>query len=105
VTRTVDLPLKGPASLVLLLALSTTACVRREVGVLRVTGGPPDALITVDDQYVGKLARLQRFGIKVSDGEHRLTVEAPGRFPHDRLVRVPPKGVVAVEVQLLPIPD
>jgi hypothetical protein len=105
VTRAVPQRPRHLAALALLVTLSAPACVRREVGVLRITGGPPDALITVDDQYVGKLSRLQRFGIKVSDGEHRLTVEAPGRFPHDRIVRIPPNGVVAVDVQLVPIPD
>jgi len=75
------------------------------VGVLRVGGMPDDALVTVDDQYIGKLSRLKRFGIKVPAGEHRLTVEANGHFPHDQLVTVPGNGATKVDVALESIPE
>lgn len=89
----------------LLLALGAVACGPPKVGVLKVTGSPDDALVTVDDEYLGTLARLRRFGIKVSEGEHRLTVEADDRFPHDALVRVQADQTVTVDVKLEKVPD
>jgi hypothetical protein len=80
-------------------------CAAPKYGVLRVSGTPDDALITVDDQYVGKLGRLKRFGVKVPEGEHRLTVEAQGHFPKDALVTIPREGEAKVDVKLDAIPE
>ncbi|MBM4360482.1 MAG: hypothetical protein FJ096_20435 [Deltaproteobacteria bacterium] len=92
------------ATLIVCLA-PLVACAPPKLGVLKVTGSPDDALITVDDQYVGKLARLRQHGIKVNAGEHRVSVEAAGRFPQDELVTVPPEGEARLDVKLDPIPE
>jgi hypothetical protein len=74
-------------------------------GVLRLQGGPADALVTVDDRYVGKLGAASRFGVRLPVGEHAVTIEKPGYFPFDVLVRVPADGSVTVPVALDEIPD
>lgn len=94
------------ASLASLASFSmATGCAAPQSGVLRVAGRPDEALVTVDDQYVGKLGRLKRFGVKVPAGEHRLTIEANGHFPHDQLVTVPGRGETKVDIVLEPVPE
>ena len=73
---------------------------------LRMQGGVPDASVTIDDQYVGALALVQKRGVALPPGRHRITVERKGFFPWDRLIEVhdgdPP---VQLEAVLTPIPD
>lgn len=71
---------------------------------LRMNGGPPTALVTIDDEVVGTLAEVIRRGVALPKGPHRITVEAPGFFPLDRLVEAS-TGPVLVEAVLEPIPD
>ncbi|MCA9556523.1 MAG: hypothetical protein KC933_41245 [Myxococcales bacterium] len=90
------------ASLLLTAACAGPARVR-----VQFAGAPPEALVTVDDRYIGKLGRLQKAGgIELPEGTHRVTVEAVGFFPHDQLVEVsaeaPPPPV---QVELEAIPD
>jgi hypothetical protein len=90
----------------LVLALAAlSGCASAKTGLLRLQGAPPDAFVTIDDQYVGKLERLKKFGVKLPAGEHRITIEATGYFPHDQLVRVPPDGDTKLDVRLEEIPD
>ncbi len=95
----------GPLALFAMLGTHVAGCAAPKLGVLKVAGSQDEALVTVDDQYVGKLGRLKRNGIKVHAGEHRLTVEAEGRFPHDQLVVVPPEGEARVDVSLEEVPE
>ncbi|WP_394829084.1 PEGA domain-containing protein [Pendulispora albinea] len=73
---------------------------------LRMHGQPETATVTVDEQWIGNLARVTRYGVALPPGRHRITVEAPGHFPWDRLVDVkegdPP---VQLDVALVAIPD
>jgi len=74
--------------------------------VLRFDGMPDDALVTINDRYIGKLGRLKKKGVKLPAGDYRVTVEQVGYFPHDQLVRIeeerqPP----AFKVELTPVPD
>jgi hypothetical protein len=73
---------------------------------LRLSGKVPEAQVTIDDQYVGFLAVVQRRGVALPVGTHRISVERTGYFPWDRLVEVhegdPPVHLDAV---LTPIPD
>jgi len=73
---------------------------------LRMQGELGDASVTIDDMYIGALAFVQKRGVAMPVGEHRITVEKPGYFPWDRLVEAkegdPP---VRLEVELVKIPD
>jgi len=73
---------------------------------LRMKGQPESATVTVDEQWIGSLARVTRYGVALPPGRHRITVEAPGHFPWDRLVEVkdgdPP---VQLDVALIAVPD
>lgn len=89
-----------------LCALSLSACSAAPKVLMSLSGGPDDALVTINDRYVGKLGRLKKSGIKLEPGEYRVTVDAVGYFPHDQLVKVqelgpPPK----LDVQLEEVPD
>ncbi len=73
---------------------------------LRMEGAPPDARVTIDDLYVGTLDVVSARGVALPPGSHRVTVEAPGYFPWDRLVEARrDAGPVRLAVQLVAIPD
>lgn len=98
------------ASLLLLLALSMApacgpAAAPKTVS-MRMVGGPPNASVTVDDMFVGTLEVVSRRGVALPPGSHRVSVEAPGHLPWDRLIEAkegqPP---VQLDVKLVAIPD
>ncbi len=74
--------------------------------VVPIAGSPDDALVTVNDTYRGKLGRLEQSGLPLLPGEHRVSIEANGYFPHDQLIElmedVPP---APIEADLQPIQD
>lgn len=73
---------------------------------LRLTGGPPDARVTVDDQLVGTLDVVAVRGVAMPPGEHRISVERQGYFPYDVLVVAKEgQGPVKIEATLVPIPE
>jgi hypothetical protein len=86
--------------------LALTACGKPAQVLVRMQGAPDDALVTVDDRYIGKLGRIEKAGMKLPPGVHRLTIEANGYFPHDQILELmegaPPSDVV---VELQPVPD
>lgn len=86
--------------------LGLTACGKPEQVVVRMQGAPDEALVTVDDRYIGKLGRIEKAGMRLPPGVYRLTIEANGYFPHDQLLELvegaPPSKIV---VELQPIPD
>jgi hypothetical protein len=89
------------------LALALAACAGApRTTSLRVAGAPPDASVTIDDKYVGPFAYVERRGVAMPPGKHRVTVEKTGYFPWDRLVEAhdgdPP---VHLDVTLTKIPD
>jgi hypothetical protein len=73
---------------------------------LRMSGSPPDARVTVDDQHLGALAFVQQRGVALPPGRHRITVEKAGYFPWDRVV-VAEEGMepIRLAVTLEKIPD
>ncbi|MBI4706295.1 MAG: hypothetical protein HY744_34800, partial [Deltaproteobacteria bacterium] len=71
---------------------------------LRLRGSAADALVTIDDRYVGKLGEVGRRGVALPRGEHRISVEKVGCFPWDRLVNVG-EAPVELEVELTPVPE
>ncbi len=73
---------------------------------LRMTGDPPDARVTVDDEPVGTLDVVKARGVALPIGKHAISVEHDGYFPCDKLVEVkegdPP---VRFECKLVAVPD
>jgi hypothetical protein len=73
---------------------------------MRMKGAVPDAQVIIDDEYVGTLVVVQKRGVALPPGKHRISVERQGFFPWDKLVEVhegdPP---VQLEPVLTPIPD
>lgn len=73
---------------------------------LRMAGQPSGASVTIDDVWVGNLAMVTRHGVALPPGRHRITVEAPGYFPWDRLLDVKEGDpTVKLDATLVPIPD
>ncbi len=71
---------------------------------MKMAGNEKDALVTVDDQLLGSVAYVEKHGVALPPGRHRLTVEKPGFFPFDQLVEA--KDVpVKIQVELERIPD
>jgi hypothetical protein len=73
---------------------------------LRLRGGPPDAIVIVDEQTLGTLDYVQAHGVAMPPGFHRVTVKASSYFPWDRQVEARPGSPpVTLDVALTPIPD
>lgn len=73
---------------------------------MRMTGTPKNASVTVDDEFVGTLDVVSARGVALPPGKHRITVEAAGYFPWDKVVEVAPgQGPVRLDAALAPIPD
>lgn len=64
---------------------------------------PPSALVYVDGHYIGSLAAVVARGVRVPEGEHRLSVEKTGYFPFDTIV-VSDVDPILLDVDLLPLP-
>jgi hypothetical protein len=62
--------------------------------------------VTVDDIFVGTLDVVSRRGVALPSGTHRVSVEAPGHLPWDKIV-VANEGeaFVRLDVKLVPVPD
>ena len=93
------------APLLVILLAAASGCARAPRVRVQLSGSPDDALVTVDDRYVGKLGRLERTGLRLPVGRHRLTVEQVGYFPHDQILVVRAEGNAPVRVELVPVPD
>jgi PEGA domain len=79
---------------------------------LQMRGTPPDATVTIDDRIVGSLALLSAHGVALPPGKHRISVEARGYLPFDRIVVAPasadpasPARPIPLDVALVPVPD
>jgi hypothetical protein len=70
---------------------------------LKVVADPPDARVYVDDRFVASARVLARRPHELAAGKHRITVKAPGFFPHDLEAELPP-GVTTIEIALRPVP-
>ena len=93
----------------LLVALLLAACGPNGPGPtvsMRMTGGPPNASVTVDDIFVGTLDVITRRGVALPVGSHRISVEAPGHVPFDRIVEAKEGDApLRLDVKLVPVPD
>lgn len=73
---------------------------------LRMSGSPPDARVTVDDQIVGSLDMVEARGVAMPPGTHRVSVEAPNYFPFDTIVEAKEgEKIVHVDAKLVRVPD
>jgi hypothetical protein len=79
------------------------AAVSLEVAYTKKT--PGDAVVTIDEQYVGPLAFVAAHGVRLPEGKHRISVERPGYFPFDADVTAEGTDPIKLEVALVPIPD
>jgi len=96
-------------ALAIALLLATIACgppaVVKTVS-MKMVGGPANASVTVDDIFVGTLDVVSRRGVALPPGTHRVSVEAPGHLPWDKLVEAKEgEAAVHLDVKLVPIPD
>ena len=73
---------------------------------LHMTGKPPDAAVTIDEEFVGPLAVVAVRGVALPTGTHQITVEAPGYFPWDKLVTADSQVAKSIDlaVELIPLP-
>lgn len=65
---------------------------------------PRDALVYVDEQYIGTLSDVAARGVRLPEGKHRVTVEKAGYFPYDVIV-VSDREPIYLDVQLVRLPD
>jgi hypothetical protein len=70
---------------------------------LRMKGGPPDATVVVDDQPIAPLVVVQKRGLSLRPGRHRITVERDGYFPWDMAIDAD-EAPISLDVQLVKIP-
>ena len=95
----------GSAALTaLLVACGAAKPVPTQPASLRVVAEPPTATVQVDERFVGAARVLDARPAPVGPGKHRVTLEAPGYFPHDLEVTLAP-GVTTVEVKLRAVPQ
>ena len=96
------------ALVVSLVAVQVTACggppAKAPTVSLKLAGTPPSATVTIDDQRLGPLAYVAKRGVALPKGRHRVTVEADGYFPWDRLVEAD-GGPIVLQVELTKIPE
>ena len=73
---------------------------------MRMSGGPPNASVTVDDIFVGSLELVTKRGVALPAGVHHISVEAPGHLPWDKTVEAKEgSGPLRLDVKLVPVPD
>jgi PEGA domain len=70
----------------------------------RASETPRDASVYIDEQFVGFLGVVVARGVRLPEGEHRITVQKVGYFPWDRLV-VSDRQPIALQVELRKIPE
>ena len=92
-----------------MLCLATAACgpplyaaVSMSVAYAKQT--PADASVVIDEQYIGPLGYVAAHGVRIREGEHRVSVTKAGYFPWDRLVTAG-RDPIKLDVVLEPIPD
>jgi hypothetical protein len=102
---------RGASSLALALLLSSSAlpgCQAQRAAVhlslARAADTPRDANVYIDEQFVGFLGVVVARGVRLPEGEHRISVEKVGYFPWDRLV-LSDRQPIALQVELRKVPE
>jgi hypothetical protein len=67
-------------------------------------GTPKSALVYIDEQYIGTLGYVARRGVRLPEGEHRISIEKAGYFPYDVLV-VSDREPIHLDVRLVKLPE
>jgi hypothetical protein len=70
---------------------------------LRIVAEPPTAIVYVNERFAGAARVLDKKPAHMKPGKKRITVQAPGYFPHDFEVDLP-SGVTKIDIKLRPIP-
>lgn len=70
----------------------------------RAASAPRDASVYIDEQFVGFLGVVAARGVRLPEGEHRISVEKVGYFPWDQLV-VSDRKPINLKVELRKVPD
>jgi hypothetical protein len=65
---------------------------------------PPDASVKIDEQFIGLLGYVAAKGVRLPEGEHRVTIECEGYYPWDRIV-VSDREPILLNVSLRRLPD
>jgi len=65
---------------------------------------PADASVTIDEEFVGVLGYVAARGVRLREGEHRITIERDGYFPWDQIV-VSDRKPIQLNVKMIRIPD
>ena len=85
-------------------ALAIAGCGGAQAIRLNMAGNVADATVTIDDVLLGSLAYVQRHGVALPPGKHRITVEKAGYFPWDRLIEATDQPI-KLDVKMEPVPD
>lgn len=88
--------------------LGVAACVPPKPATvsLRLHGNENDALVTINDQLLGPVSRVEKKGVALPVGKHRVTIEKVGFFPFDELVEVKAgDSPISLDVKLERIPE
>ena len=70
----------------------------------RAADAPRDASVYIDEQFVGLLGVVAVRGVRLPEGEHRITVEKVGYFPWDQRV-VSDREPIFLRVELRKVPE
>jgi hypothetical protein len=97
-------------ALVTLTGLASTGCMMElrpavSLKVVPAAKTPSDAVVTIDEQYIGPLAFVAAHGVRLPEGKHRISIERPGYFPYDADVIAEGTDPIRLDVALVPIPD
>ncbi len=76
---------------------------REPMAELRIIAVPENALVEVNERSVGSARVLAQRPAKLKVGVKRITLTAPGYFPHDLEVNLP-KGETKIEITLRAVP-
>ncbi len=90
------------------LAVSLLSCgyqnVRETPARLQVIAEPEEASVYVDERFAASARVLAQRPRSVRTGSHRITIRAPGYFPHDVEVDLP-AGTTTIRISLRPVPQ
>jgi hypothetical protein len=75
-----------------------------KLSVERAASTPRDASVYIDEQFVGFLGVVAARGVRLPEGEHRITVEKVGYFPWDQEV-ISDRRPINLKVELRKVPD
>lgn len=101
-------PARSVLAALALLSIASAACGGAQKGKgstaeLRVLADPASAVVQVNERFVGAARVLEKQPARLTPGAKRVTVEAPGYFPHDLELDLP-AGTTTLNIKLRPIP-